>query len=162
MPTWSHNGDWIYFSWDQGSSRDIWRIHVKNGTRQQVTHGGGGLVGRESADGQGLLYQPKTFDAPLLAQPLRGGAPVPILPCVAGIAFSVISRGIYYLPCQNALRPDPNPQVHVLNPATGEVRPLGSLEGFTQDLAVSPDGQTILYSRLVSSRADLMLIQNFR
>ena len=28
--------------------------------------------------------------------------------------------------------------------------------------AVSPDGQTILYSRLVSNGADLMLIENFR
>ncbi len=69
---------------------------------------------------------------------------------------------IYYVPCQDALHLDPNPQVHLLNLATGEDRRLGSLEGFTRDLAVSPDGQTILYSRLVSSRADLMLIQNFR
>jgi hypothetical protein len=51
----------IYFSWDQGSSRDIWRTHVRNGTREQVTHGGGGLVGREAADGQSVLYQPKYF-----------------------------------------------------------------------------------------------------
>lgn len=162
MPTWSRSGDWIYYSWDQGTSRDIWRTHVKNGTRQQVTHGGGGLVGRESADGQSVFYQPKSFDAPLLAQALRGGAPLMILPCVAGTAYSVVRGGIYYVPCQDADHPDPNPKVHLLNPATGEDRPLGSLEGFTQELAVSADGQTILYSRLVSSRADVMLIQNFR
>ena len=161
-PTWSRDGEWIYFSWDQGSTRDIWRTHIKNGTRQRVTHGGGGLVGRESADGQSVLYQPKTFDAPLLAQPLPGGAPITILPCVALTAYSVVPGGIYYVPCQDAVHPDPNPKVHLLNPATGENRRLGSLEGFTRDLAVSPDGQTILYSRLVSSRADLMPIQNFR
>ncbi len=60
MPTWSLDRHWIYFSWDQGSGRDIWRTHVQNGTSKQITHGGAGWVGRESADGRSILYQPRT------------------------------------------------------------------------------------------------------
>jgi hypothetical protein len=60
--------------------------------------------------------------------------------------------------------------VRVLNPVTGDDRQVATLEvpfpppglqvvGY---FAASPDGQTILYSRLVSNGADLMLIENFR
>jgi len=63
----------------------------------------------------------------------------------------------------------PDMPVRLLNPVTGEDRQVATLEipfpapglkiGY---FAVSPDGQTILYSRLVSNGADLMLIENFR
>jgi len=42
---------------------------------------------------------------------------------------------------------------------------LGRLDGLTQrslGLSVSPDGNTIIYTRQVLSRVDLMLIENFR
>ena len=55
-PTWSRDGRSLYFSWDQGSGPDIWRIHLADGAKKRVTSGGGGLVGRESADGKTLLY----------------------------------------------------------------------------------------------------------
>jgi len=97
-----------------------------------------------------------------MIDPLSGGAASRLLPCVANSAYSVLTQGIYYVPCQDAVHPDPDPLVHVLNPVTGEDRQLGRLEKYTRDLAVSPDGQTILYSRRVSNKADLMSIQNFR
>ena len=161
-PSWSHDGQWIYFSWDQGIGRDIWRTHVERGTRERLTHGGGGLVGRESADGQSVFYQPGSADAPLLAQPIAGGAPRTILPCVAGTSYAVVPQGIYYVPCLDGKSRNPNPQLHVLNPVTGKDGQLGRLEKFQGELAVSPDGRTMFYTRLVTSGADLMMIQNFR
>jgi hypothetical protein len=59
--------------------------------------------------------------------------------------------------------------VRVLNPVTGEDRQVAALDMLfpasglgVGSFATSPDGQTILYSRLVSNGADLMLIENFR
>ena len=80
MPTWSHDGDWIYFSWKQANARDfwqrdIWRTRVRTGSMEQVTHGGGGYVGRESADRKTLLYQPALRTSPVMAQPLAGAHP---------------------------------------------------------------------------------------
>ena len=40
---------------------------------EQITHGGGGYVGRESADRKTLLYQPALRTSPVMAQPLAGG-----------------------------------------------------------------------------------------
>ncbi len=80
-------------------------------------------------------------------------------------AYAATTQGIYYVPCQDPVHPDPNPEVHVLNPVTLEDHRYGRLEKFQEFMgspAVSPDGQMILYTRLVSRGADLMLIQNFR
>jgi len=54
-----------------------------------------------------------------------------------------------------------------MNPATGTDREVGRLEKYQYNnvpsgFAVSPDGRIILYSREVSSGADLMVIENFR
>ena len=165
VPTWSRDGKWLYFSGDQGSGRNIWRTHVENGSPEQITLGGAGWGSRESADGLSILYQPRTGNAPLVAGPLTGGQLHTIIECVSESAYSVVAQGIYYVPCQDAVHPDPDAKIHVLNPVTLNDRlhgTLGKFSEFTGGLAVSPDGQTILYTRAVSRGADLMLIQNFR
>ena len=158
-------GTGYYFSWDQGSGRDIWRTHVENGSPEQITRGGAGWGGRESADGQSILYQLRNGDAPLVARPLKGDPLRTIIECVSQSAYSVAAQGIYYVPCQDAVHPNRNAEIHVLDPVTLKDRGHGTLEKFSEftgGLAVSPDGQTILYTRAVSHGADLMLIQNFR
>jgi eukaryotic-like serine/threonine-protein kinase len=170
-PTWSHDGDWIYFSWKQGEARDfwqrdIWRTRVRKGSMEQITHGGGGYVGRESADMKTLLYQPALRTSPVMAQPLAGGAPATLIACVIGTALAVTDSGIYYVPCSARFSPG-QPSLRVMDPATAKDREVGKLEQYhvgslRAGFAVSPDGKTILYSRIVSSGADLMMIENFR
>jgi Tol biopolymer transport system component len=170
-PTWSHDGDWIYFSWKQGGARDfwqrdIWRTRVDKGSLEQITHGGGGYVGHESADRKTLLYQPALRTSPMMAQPLAGGAPSPLIACVIGTAVAVTETGIYYVPCSGRFGPG-QPSLRVMDPATGKDREVGQLDQYhvgslRAGFAVSPDGRTILYSRTVSSGADLMMIENFR
>ena len=170
-PSWSRDGEWIYFSWTQGVDRDIWRTSVRTGSKERITHGGA-FLGQESADGTMLLYisKPASVDlmrARVLAQPLAGGAPRPIIACVAGTAFSVAQAGIYYVPCSGNVVPDPDPPVRVLDPATGKDRDVGRLEKFQYEslpsgFAVSPDGRTILYGRLIRNESDLMMIENVR
>jgi len=165
-PTWSRDGEWIYFSWSQASGRDIWRVRVSNGSRERVTHGGGFLES-ESPDGRTLFYISKSVDSPLMAQSLAGGAPREVIPCLAGTAFAVQAAGIFYLPCPGTAPADPDPTVVVRNPATGEDRVIGKLEKFQLDslpsgFAVAPDGRSILYGRLVRDESDLMLIENFK
>jgi Tol biopolymer transport system component len=171
MPTWSHDGEWIYFSWKQAGTRDfwqrdIWRTRADNGSKEQITHGGGGYVGRESADGKTLLYQPVLRTSPLMAQPLAGGGSRTLIGCVIGTAVSVTRSGIYYVPCSAGFAPGQT-SVRVMDPGTGKDREFGKLEQYhvgllTAGFAVSPDGKTILYSRTVSSGTDLMMIVNFR
>jgi len=161
MPTWSHDGKWIYFSGDQGSGRDIWRVPASGGIPQRLTHGARGPFACESTDGTTLLFQLKDGDSPLMAMPLTGGATRQLVACVQNGAFGVGPQVVYYVPCD----PSPNPSVHVLDLETGRDRRLGTLDGITErpmGLSVSPDGRTIVYPRATAGNADLMLIENFR
>ena len=157
-PTWSHDGQWIYFS---GGRRDIFRVPAGGGDAKRLTNGAAGPFACESADGKNLLYQTKDADAPLMMMPLTGGQSRQLVACVKSSAFGAGPRGVYYVSCD----PSPDPPLHVLDPKTGRDERLGTLDGMRDrplGLSVSADGRTIVYARAVLSRADLMLIENFR
>ena len=158
-PSWSKDGQWIYYSWNQDTGRDIWRIRRADGSTVQVTSGGGGY-GRESADGKDLLYMTQR-NSPLLAVPVTGGVPHQIIACVGETAFSAVDAGIYYVGC-----PFSDAAVHVMNPVTGTDQVVGKLERFVggapSSFTVSKDGATVLFGRVAGDGADLMLIENFR
>jgi Tol biopolymer transport system component len=158
-PTWSHDGQWIYYSGDQGTGFDVWRVAANGGTPERLTRGASGPFACESGDGKTLLFQPKDADSPLMALSLTDGGVRQLLPCVRDSAFGVGPHGVYYVPC------DSSSEVHVMHLVTGRDQRLGTIEGLAPrplGLAVSPDGRTILYPRHIRDDADLMLIENFR
>jgi Tol biopolymer transport system component len=163
IPTWSRDGQWIYYSWAQGAVRDIWRTPAAGGAKQRITSDGVGFAGEESPDGKSLLYVPVPKDQSLLlAVPLTGGAAHQVLACVDGTAFAVGAESLYYVACGSG-----EAAVHGMNWATGDDRLLGTLEkydrgGIPSSFSVSPDGSTVLYQRTVRFDMDLMLIENFR
>ncbi len=167
MPTWSHDGESLYYSWKQGDEREIWRRLGRTGRKERVTQGGSALVGRESADGRLLLYQPRRSPAPLLAQPLGGGPVHTLADCVVGTAFAITATTVFYVPCSTDGKVDPDPPVRVVDLITRATHEVGRLAHYQWDeypsgFAVAPDAQSILYSRLVGSGADLMMIEHFR
>ncbi len=162
-PTWSGDGQWIYFSARQGRGLDIWRVRRAGGQPQQMTRGGSGYLGVESFDGASLLYQRAPEDSALLLQPLSGGQPRTLIDCVRVDTFATAGRMVFYVPCQ----PGSNPSLHTLDMVTGQDRILGRLEHFPPhifhvNLAVSPDGKTVIYEGFEQADADLMMIENFR
>jgi Tol biopolymer transport system component len=72
----------------------------------------------------------------------------------------VRAAGIYHVGCP-ASEGGGRMSLSVLDPATGRDRLLGHIEGASGTIAVSPDGQTVLYSGGGES-TDLMMIENFR
>ncbi len=92
--------------------------------------------------------------------PLVGGAFKQLVGCVKWSVFAPSRRVIFYAACDTT----PDPPLHLLNPATGTDRLVGKLErhAWVPSLAVSPDGSTIFYSRLVNDSSDLMLIENVK
>lgn len=172
-PTWSRDGKSIYFSWDSGAGRDIWRVSANGGMPQRVTTTRSGLSGAESIDGGTFFYlgyrAPRLHeptDAPLLAVPIAGGSPRTVVECVRGTAYSVGDHGIYYVPCATTLADLRDPPVVLLDLATGKSHAIGILEQYQNNVPsgffASRDGRVVLYDRVVTRGEDLMLIENFR
>jgi dipeptidyl aminopeptidase/acylaminoacyl peptidase len=163
VPTWSQDGKWIYFSEDRGGRRELWRIRASGGEPEQMTRTGSGFLGIESADGTGLLYQPTNADSPLHLLPINGGPSRQLVDCVRSSAFATAGPTVVYVACE----PGSKPTLHALDTISGRDRLLGRLEKFEPDmphvnLAVSPDGKTILYRGVTRKGGDLMMIEDFR
>jgi Tol biopolymer transport system component len=161
VPTWSRDGESIYY---HGPHGDIWGIRLADGRKQQLTHDADAWLAHESADRTELIFQSR---GALRTTAVSGGASREIVACAAGWAVSTAPPGIYYAGCSGeSAWIARNPDLHLLNPETGEDRVLGTLEKFSNislsGLAVSPDGRVIVYDRMLREGHDLMLIENFR
>jgi Tol biopolymer transport system component/predicted Ser/Thr protein kinase len=160
-PNWSRDGRFIYFSAipenAASAAFDIWRIPAEGGAEQRITKGGG-FYACESIDGKTLFFLRRWGDpSPLLAQPVAGGPEREVAKCV--LTFAVGPAGLYSMECSDT----PQVSLFLRHPATGRGRLLGKLDRVAfGDMAVSPDGKTILYTRAVGEGTDLMLIENFR
>ena len=158
IPSFSRDGKWIYFSSDRTGEYQIWKVPVAGGEALQVTHNIG-FVAVESPGGA-YVYYTQTVATPsaLWRLPASGGQPVRVLEGVIQRAFTVFEKGIYYID-----QPSIETRLQFYDFATGGSTTVARNLGDVQlGLTASPDGRTILYSRVASSINDLMLVENFR
>jgi Tol biopolymer transport system component len=170
FPSFSRDGKWIYFNSNRGGEFGIWKMAASGGEAVQVTNAAG-QAPLESPDGA-YLYYVGAIDKPsaLWRMPASGGAPDKVLDGVVLGNYVVLPRGIYYLD-----RPTDVGGVHYVDLPTGEARlqyfdfatrrsttVASNLGNVDATLAVSPDGRTILYTRMEPPVDDLMLVENFR
>jgi Tol biopolymer transport system component len=158
LPSFSQDGQWVYFSSNRTGENRIWKIPASGGDAVQVTHNVG-YVTIEAPDGAYIYYtQTAVTPSALWRLPTSEGQPVKILEGVVQRAFAVLERGIYYID-----QPAGEARLQFFDFATGRsttvARNLGDVR---VGLTASPDGRTILYTRVDSSVDDLMLVENFR
>jgi Tol biopolymer transport system component len=172
LPSFSRDGNWVYFSSTRsgGQYQSIWKVPAAGGVAVQITKVSS-YAPQESPDGESIYYL-AGLDGPstLWRLPRVGGAPAKVLADVFLANFTVLTQGVYYID-----RPSGQGGTHYVDLPTGETRlryfDLATRRSATVarnlgtvdiPLTVSPDGRTILYSRLDSSVNDLMLVANFR
>jgi eukaryotic-like serine/threonine-protein kinase len=162
VPTWSHDGRWIYYRQDRPDGRDIVRIASEGGIPQRLTKDG--VYPMESWDGARLLFTKSGATSPLYSVPAAGGEEQRLIDCVMSRALSVTRpNNLYYLGCTPGAAPV---TLHKRDLSTGADEILGMIErgpsNIVLGLAVSPDGKTILYARYTGAGSDLMMLENFR
>lgn len=162
----SHDGQWIYFSSNRGGVQSIWRMPVSGGDAVSITrtagiNGPGELLSIESSDGSYLYFvATRTLNAPgpLWQLPLKGGAAVKLAEGVLNPSFDVIDSGIYYLEQSGA-----ETRLRYLDLARRRSTVVAANLGTVgSGISATRDGRTILFSRVDSSLDDLMLVENFR
>jgi Tol biopolymer transport system component len=170
FPSFSRNGQWIYFTSNRTGERRIWKVAASGGAAVPVTSNAG-YSPVESPDAAYLYYVESRAKPSLLWRvPVSGGDPVKVLDRVALGNFAVLDQGIYYIE-----RPSGEGGFYALDGPSGKSRlqyfdfatrrsttVASNLGNVDAGLTVSRDGRRILYSRIDSAVDDLMLVENFR
>ena len=55
IPSWSRDGNWVYFTSLRSGRREVWKAPAGGGEAVQVTKNGG-FAAMESADGRSVFY----------------------------------------------------------------------------------------------------------
>ena len=160
-PSWSRDGQWIYFASKRGNEPfQIWKISVQGGAPTKVTRNGG-ISGVESPDG-GFLYYSKYEMGGIWRQPLQGGEEAQVVEEVPGVGWpnwALTSDGIYFFRFNNSL----HATIQFYDFASNKTVPVWTLEkepGW--GMSMSQDGKSIFYIQNEYAESNLMLVKNFR
>jgi Tol biopolymer transport system component len=156
VPSWSRDGRWIYFASGRSGREEVWKMPVASGPAVQVTRNGGGAA-FESADGKYLYYDRHLYGDPdpLYRMPVEGGQEVEVVPRLQSWdGFGVTAKGVYFMPDLRTIR--------FLDPGSGRVSTLATLEKIGGGLCVSPDDRFVVWAQFDRMSSELMLVDNFR
>jgi hypothetical protein len=164
MPSWSRDGQWIYFCSNRSGKFETWKVPATGGPAIQVTTQGG-FEAFESPDGKLLYYTKGRGPGGIWQMPIEGGEEqqVPeLLDAGYWRYWAVADDGIYFVAFVASARP----QIKFFSFAARRVTQLGVLERDPlhgpPGLTVSPDGRSVLYAQADQSISDIMLVENFR
>jgi Tol biopolymer transport system component len=168
VPSWSADGKWIYFSSNMGGRREIWKKLFGGGEAVKVTTDEV-VAGRESPDGRFFCYFTRDPET-LWVMPMKDGVPDASRKRLASekassLVFDVSNTGVYFgghrnSDLQNLPRFGP---IHFYEFATGRtIKVFETEKQFSIGLSVSEDERSLIYSQVDDSRADLMLVEQFR
>jgi Tol biopolymer transport system component len=155
-PSWSHDGRWIYYcSWQTGRAQ-VWK-KPPGGNEIQVTKNGG-CQGSEAADGETFYYLKD--ESAMWRVPVSGGEEIEVskVTYAQGGTFALVKNGAFFIDSrQTTVLKFFDFRTHSVRIATKELPgPMGD------GLAVSPDGQWLLYGKSDAAGSQLMLIDNFQ
>jgi eukaryotic-like serine/threonine-protein kinase len=155
-PTFSADGRWLYFTSTRSGDYRTWKMPSAGGEATPVSPGHGGRA-FEAQDGS-VYYLTLAVDSPLWRVALNGGAPAKVIDSVLWFNVSMMKRGIYYVDAA-----DRTTRLQYFDFATQRSTLIASNLGeVSAGLTASPDGRTILFTRIDSAADDLMLVENFR
>jgi len=158
-PSFSRDGQWIYFSSSRGGTSQVWKMPAGGGTAQQVTQDAGGADAFESPDGRDLYYY---TPGGLRALPLAGGASRLVLPEVNSARYALAGRSVYYLtispPAVMVYRLDSGRKFEYARFPAGAP----AIYQAGTNITVSADERVIMLPLVDRRESDLMLVENFR
>jgi Tol biopolymer transport system component len=163
VPTWSHDGNWIYFiNGEDAQKAQVWKVPSNGGHAVQVAkHGAAHAL--ESPDGR-YVYFSRARRLWRVGIDGTGEQQVQGMPQLGnfGEAWSPFGSGIYFLRYNNGKE-----EIDFFDLNTQNVRRVFVTEKppavrWMGGLPVSNDGKWLLFSQQDEKSSDLMMIENWR
>jgi Tol biopolymer transport system component len=160
LPSWSHDGKWIYFTSQETTGARIYRCPATGGKATALSTAAAERA-EESFDGKTLYLVTRSVNATLKTVHLE--APytesivegMPLLRLFS--LWTIAPGGIYFVPAYSPR------SLCYFDFATKRIRKLFETQkDFNHGLSVSPDGRWVLYSQLDEVNSDIMLVHHFR
>jgi Tol biopolymer transport system component len=172
VPSWSRDGKWIYFASDRSGNLQIWKAPAATGELPsapavRVTREGG-INAVESEDGRYLYFAKGRGKPGVWRRPLNGDINSREESALQSVQFwglwALAKCGIYYLDLGQAPNSKANLEFFDLEQKrTTKLAQLGEpLNPWNPAIALSPDGQSLLYEQLERPVSNIVLLENFR
>jgi len=175
-PSWSRDGQWIYFASNRSGAFQIWTIRTDGTGETQLTRKGGSNP-KDSPDGRTVYYEKQGGEETEIWKiPAEGGQESTAMiltddqPVKAMGSYWSASRDGIYLARRISRKPMPelnstgNYQIQFFSFTSRRAEPIigiGEYSPHPGGLDVSPDRRVIIYGQLDRDENDIMLINNF-
>ena len=162
LPSFSHDGKFVYFSSDRTGAWQIWKQSLDGGAAQQITKNRG-FASQESADRRRLYYSKSDTDG-LYRMPTAGGEEERVLASIPAAfwgAWALVGEKIlYFAPPETGKAGDSN-ELRMLDPSTGKSSAVAATKfppvRWDGALAVSPDGRFALVALIEREGSEIHL-----
>jgi len=164
VPSWSHDGKWIYFLSGGASRHGIYRCPANGGDAvllAALPPGDLGTNPQESFDGVTVYFATNWANFGLEMVSIKQPGKISVVDsrisvCCYG-AWTVAPGGIYFVPSEAPK------SLRYFDFKTKEIRPVFDMDkNSSQGLSTSRDGRWILYTQLEAENANIMLVDPFR
>ena len=175
VPSWSHDGNAIYFSSNRSGSWQIWR-HALNanlntgpndGSDIQVTTRGG-FNAMETADGRSLIYVANLDHTEIRQLALENHAnDRPLASLGAGLwhAWTITRDGLFFVKpslASSSSSSAATTTLFYLDLKSNRLESLGQAEQVVNDsLSASPDGRWVLFARRSNANTSIMILDGW-
>ncbi len=160
VPSWSHDGKYLYFASNRDGTYQVWKTPVAGGDPVQITHGGG-FAAWESSDGKYVYYAKTNQPNPeIWRASVNGGEEMIVSPAVrpgTWASWSVTSDGIYFV--GSTLNNVPTLTFYEFS--TQRLREFTSLDTFPFWFATSNTGKRAVFSREVADNGSIVTLENY-
>lgn len=164
VPSWSLDGQWIYFGSNRSGVWQVWRVSATGGAAEQVTEAGGYRAVEVSHEGAAWLIYSRLDRPTLTVRALEGETDYDIdarIPSPYWNRWDVTDGILYFI--EESEGGGSIERWDLSRRARGQTTRIFSkhLGSFTH-LQVVPHAHAFLYTRLEQISGDLMLVENFQ